>query len=98
MKNIIINGKCMTNRKTVHMYLKSKLDIKDYHGNNLDALWDVLSNYDIKVKICLINQEVLISELSNYGQSIIDLFNDVSKENENISFKVIKNELTQFQN
>lgn len=96
MKNIIINGKCMTNRETVHLYLKAKLDIKDYYGNNLDALWDALSDYDIKIKICLINKETLINELNGYGQSIIDLFNEVSKENNNILFKVIKNELTQF--
>lgn len=93
MKNIIINGKHMTNRQTVHLYLKYKLDLKDYYGNNLDALWDVLSDYDVSLKICLINKDVMIKELNGYGQSIIDLFQDVSKENKNIAFKIIRNEL-----
>ena len=81
---ITLNGKNMSPKKRAHAYIKWKLKAKEYYGDNLDALWDVLSTYDQPIEISFINTDSLIDELGEYGQSIIDVFQDATKENKNI--------------
>ncbi len=89
MITITLNGRNMTSRKRAHEYIKWKLKSEEYHGNNLDALWDVLSSYDQEVEISVINTEYLIEDLGEYGESIISVFKDAAEENEKITVKII---------
>jgi len=43
MKTIIIDGTAFENRETFHKLLKLNMDLPQYYGNNLDALWDCLT-------------------------------------------------------
>lgn len=88
MIDIILDGKNMGSKEMAHLYMKWKLKSSEYHGKNLDALWDVLSTYDKSIKISLINKENLIEDLGDYGESIIETFQDAQKENDNINFEV----------
>ncbi len=92
MELIILNGKKMTSKEVTHTYLKQKLSHPDYHGSNLDALFDVLSTYNKPIKIILINEEDLIKQLGDYGNSLLQVFHDSIKENPNIKFETIKEE------
>lgn len=83
---IKLNGNDMTTKELFHDCLKQKLTLPDYYGNNLDALWDVLSTYSEKLHLILSNKVQLLKNLGDYGHSIIQLFEDVVKENDNITF------------
>ncbi len=89
MFNIILDGKEMKTREGVHLYIKNKFGNPQYYGNNLDALWDVLCSYRENINIKLIDKESLIQNLGDYGYSIIELFQESEKENENIVFEAI---------
>lgn len=89
MDKIILNGEYMKNKIFVHHYIKSQLDTREYHGNNLDALWDVLSTYSKPTRIILLNKEDLIENLGSYGQAIIKVFEDAAADNENIDFRIL---------
>ena len=41
--NIILNCENLTQRGQAHRYLAHMLDFPDYYGNNLDALFDCLT-------------------------------------------------------
>ena len=84
-----LNGKNMTSKKRAHEYIRWKLKSQEYHGDNLDALWDVLSTYDQEVEINFVNTDKLIEDLGQYGESIISVFQDASEENKKIIFKII---------
>lgn len=43
MKLYYLDGSRLTTRDESYQYLKHRLSFPDYFGNNLDALWDVLS-------------------------------------------------------
>ena len=90
MVHIILDGNEMQNKEGVHLYLKYKLNIKEYYGNNLDALWDALSTYNHSIKIVLIHSEQMLENLGNYGESIVSVFEDAARENSNIVFQVIE--------
>lgn len=42
----VLDAKCMQERKEAHAYLKKELNLPDYYGNNLDALYDCLTDMD----------------------------------------------------
>ncbi|SHJ51041.1 ribonuclease inhibitor [Dethiosulfatibacter aminovorans DSM 17477] len=84
MTRIIINGSEMTSRERAHEYLKDMFGFPEYYGKNLDALCDLLNEKTVPVEIRLINSEDIVKLLGPYGNSLLDVFKDVSIENENI--------------
>lgn len=88
MEKVRLNGNSMGTKELAHLYLKWKLTLPEYYGENLDALWDVLSVHSGPLEIILYNKEKLIEYLGEYGQSIIELLNDISQENNNIKIKI----------
>lgn len=89
MIEVMLNSKSMSTKEKAHQYIKERLDIKEYYGENLDALWDVLSTYDRSIKVTIVNAEKLIECLDDYGRSIIKVFQDAEEENSNINVEVI---------
>lgn len=51
MRLVELNLNEMREEKAVHQYLKEQMDFPDYYGENLDALYDVLT--DLEENICL---------------------------------------------
>lgn len=88
MTEIILDGKEMINQARTHLYIRYKLNMPDHYGNNLDALWDVLSTYDKPIRLSIINKKDLIDCLGDYGNSIVKVFKDLEKENEKIEIEI----------
>lgn len=63
-----------------HDYLMSVLNLPEYYGKNLDALYDCLCEMDVEIE--LIN--------SNFVENdILDTFKDAASENNFLKFKII---------
>ena len=45
VSEVILDGRHMGNHEEYHPYLARKLDFPDYYGNNLDALYDMLTGF-----------------------------------------------------
>lgn len=59
-----------------HEYIKEKLEFPDYYGENLDALFDCLTE--------LYNKTIIIKDSEKLDKSLIDTFIDANKENPDI--------------
>ena len=81
MTEIRLNGREMVDRVATHAYLKQKLALPEYYGNNLDALWDCLSTDFSLKKIVIIEPENIIENLGSYGELLLNVFNQVAEEN-----------------
>lgn len=79
MNKIILDGKLIL--KDGHLYLKEILNFPDYYGENLDALYDCLTDIGTNTEIILDNDKLVEKE-------IINTFIDASNENPYISFKI----------
>ncbi|TJX13251.1 barstar [Tissierella creatinini] len=90
MKTVLLNGKKMTSKKEIHLYLKRKLNCPSYYGNNLDALWDILITASEKLNVILFNKEYLDEYLGEYGDSLIDVFKEAGSVNSNINFRIAR--------
>ena len=86
--SVTLDGKKMISKNETHKYIKSQMNITGYLGNNLDSLWDVLSTTDFPLEVNLIHAEQMLEYLGEYGKALIKVFDDASKENSNIDFRV----------
>lgn len=89
MKIILLNGKRMINKKETHLYIKRKLELPDYYGKNLDALWDLLTIMSDPINIIILNGEYITENLGEYGNSLISVFEDVAKTNDRVIINIV---------
>jgi ribonuclease inhibitor len=85
---VILDGAQMATKEAAHAHLKEQFDFPDYYGNNLDALWDLLSSWSDPLAVRLINSEVLYQSLGPYGVQLISVFTDALQENSKIRFEI----------
>ncbi len=77
---VTLDGKRMTTQQDTHDYLQKELQLPDYYGKNLDALWDLLSAYYESLHIVLLNAEAIEENLGDYGKKLLQLFDDAEEE------------------
>ena len=63
-----------------HDYLMEALDLPDYYGKNLDALYDCLTEMECEIE--LINA-------SEVDDDILETFKDAADENDLLTLKII---------
>lgn len=84
MTYVVLDGKGMTSVDTAHDYLAARLDLPDYYGRNLDALWDIMSTISVPIHIELINVDELICNLGGYGELLLNVLYEAAEFNKGI--------------
>ena len=83
MEKIILDGKILLEKDTAHTYLKQKLNLPEYYGRNLDALYDCLTEcFEIEIEI------YLPEEKSMFFENVICVFEDAAEENEKLNLNI----------
>ncbi|MDD6572133.1 MAG: barstar family protein [Thermoflexaceae bacterium] len=82
MISIILDGSEIADREQLHKIFRDALQLEDYYGCNLDALYDVLSTYSEQVEITVRNEEILYSNLPFYGERLMGMLRVAAEENE----------------
>lgn len=78
MKKIILDFSNLKNAEEIHEYLFQKMELPEYYGRNLDALYDCLSEIDTPTCIAIFNCKGKI--FNNF----LNVFRDSECENRNI--------------
>lgn len=86
---VILDGVLMISREAVHDLLLEKLELPDYYGRNLDALYDLLSEYPKKLNITVIHKDAMRDSLGNYANALLRTFEDAASAFENIEFSAL---------
>ena len=73
---IELDASKMKTRSSAHPYLKETLSFPDYYGNNLDALFDCLTDLG-ETEIVFVNTE----DAGMFFQKILRVFRDAHKAN-----------------
>jgi ribonuclease inhibitor len=88
MKKIEIDFENITTKEEFYEVFRSKIELPEYFGDNLDALWDVMTAYlelPLKVRFLNFNNKKL-----DFFVSLKELFNDAERElNGRLSFKIL---------
>lgn len=78
MNIYIIDGAKFETVEKAYEYLRDEFKFSEYFGNNLDALWDELTDLD-NVVIIIKNAREIPRKLGEYGLKILDIFGDLSE-------------------
>ena len=71
-------------KKQMHEIIRNELQIKDYIGNNLDALYDVLTSISSKTSISFYNLSSANKVLGTYFDNFIKALFDAAETNKNL--------------
>ena len=96
MQKIILEAQYLLEKETAHIYLQEKLNLPEYYGRNLDALYDCLTELvDIEICIELPFSDMLQRDGNTYFHKIKRVFQAAARENEDLklSFSEIYFEL-----
>lgn len=83
---ILLDGKRMTARREAHAHIREQMEFPAWYGNNLDALWDMLTALSEPTCVRLVHTEVLRAALGDYANRLIQVFVEAAIQNEWLSF------------
>lgn len=87
MRELTVDGKFMQSKEAMYVHLTRVFSLPSYFGNNLDALWDVLTESKELTQINFVNADTARKYLGDYGEKLIDLFEKLKEyENYTINF------------
>lgn len=88
MQEVYINGKDFDTPKEVHEFLSEELNLPDYYGNNLSALYDVLTELSDDTRIILDLSEVEDENMIEMLERMAEVMTDAADENEYLEVSV----------
>lgn len=81
MNEITINCTAIENKADFHAALASALSFPDDYGNNLDALYDCLTELDQDIRLILTDWHHLEYRLGDYSGKAVYVFHCAAQEN-----------------
>lgn len=82
---VILNLSEIESRKHLHQYLKESLELPEYYGSNLDALYDLLTEKTQPLEILVEGLEDFCKKNPGYGKLLTAVLERAEKENENLT-------------
>ena len=86
MYNCTIDGAAMLSREAAHAELARALELPEYYGANLDALYDCASTMDAEV--ALIHPAPMLDALTVYGCKLLRTLFEAAESNSKFSFRL----------
>ena len=89
MKTIIIDFSKCKYPIDLHNEIREKLELPEWYGNNLDALWDMLTGFietPINIKVIFKPETSSEKSLKENVFKIIETFKEAAEEDEEIKF------------
>ncbi|MEY8230462.1 barstar family protein [Oscillospiraceae bacterium 50-16] len=93
MNYIILDFNGIKSLWTLHEYFKEVFNLPDYYGHNMDALWDCLDcSFEFPTTIVLKNIEKIPSEMNEATEIMLELFEDLQRDNEKVTVQIESND------
>ncbi len=89
MRYIKLDAEEMKSRKGAHEYLAAKLKFPDYYGNNLDALYDCLTEVAADTSVTVPGKISEKGYLGDYGEKMLAAFRDAAEANKSLKVRII---------
>ena len=80
MNNITLTSDKFNTKKELHGYLKKKLKFPDYYGENLDALFDCLTDISTDTAV-----DIRYDEENEFQKTVLKVFSDAVSQNTHLA-------------
>ena len=81
MKHCILDGNVIETREQLHAALQRDLELPEWYGRNLDALYDCLTDSHEAISIEIRNRDALTAHLGRYAAALEHVLRDAAGEN-----------------
>lgn len=89
MRNVVVEGSAIESQEQLHDFLQEALELPDYYGRNLDALWDCLAGHvELPLTVTWLDYEASEKRLGEYGRQLMELFQEAAEEIDGFSLVV----------
>lgn len=89
MQKVTLEGSKMDTPERAHALLKERLELPDYYGANLNALWDCLTGWiDLPVEVEWLDFGSSRARLGEFADELRATFEQAAEEVEGFSFRV----------
>ncbi len=85
MIEIVLDGLEIASMEAVHDRFARDLNLPEWYGRNLDALFDCLTDQGEPVTVRLLHQEALEDRLGRRGLALVRLLRRAAAENPQVS-------------
>ncbi|MCR5295645.1 MAG: barstar family protein [Lachnospiraceae bacterium] len=85
MREYIVDFTDVAGRDDLHARLRDTLPLPEWYGNNLDALYDVLTEESEMIRILFLHFEDAEAALGGYANAFRHMIMDVMAENPKIT-------------
>lgn len=90
MRTILLDFQKFHEKETFHPYMKKKIQLPEYHGYNLDAMWDAMSYIKEDLRLCIYNWEDHDeTDTETYSKAVIATLRELSEKNRHINLEFI---------
>ena len=89
MKIIVIDFSKCKYPMDLHNEIRKKLELPEWYGNNLDALWDMLTGFietPIEITVIYKPENKAAENLKENVLKVIETFKEAAEEDEEIKF------------
>lgn len=90
VKEYLIDCSKLGERRAAHRYLAKTLELPEYYGNNLDALYDCLT--EMGECSILLKGALKLYESGGYGEKILKVMQDAAAANPRLKIAVAEDE------
>lgn len=80
-----LEGARMTDRAGAHDHLKERLELPEWYGRNLDALYDLLTAWGSPAEIVVRDPAAIQENLGRYGTALLGTLQDAAENNPNLT-------------
>lgn len=81
MAEVVLDGLEIRSVEEVHDRFAQALDLPDYYGRNLDALYDCLTERTADTRLELHHVPALEAALGDYAGALLDTLRDAARDN-----------------
>ncbi len=84
MRRIELDLRHIATVRALHIYLRFMLDLPEYYGKNLDALYDCLTDIGEQTELVVLGGGEASEEMAAYAPRLWRVLEDAQRENEKL--------------
>lgn len=90
MNIVTLDSKEFSNINELHSVLKKMLQLPEYYGENLDALWDCLTGWvNLPITIEWVNYDDAKQKIEEYAEKLLKVFQAAEQEIDGFTFILV---------
>lgn len=82
---VVLDAQKIKTREELHAFLAEAFQFPEWYGQNLDALYDCLTDFPGDAELFILHRDLFPEQLGNYGKALCKVLKDVAEANPHLT-------------